>query len=195
MEPFAASGNNLQGGVQCDGLPDETAGAPHNCTLYRETENFGYSTSIVIAPFSGSGALSRTVLAARVSAGKWDERATIGDIVKRLVNGLGVGQADGPGVGRGRLAVRLQREHVRRFDDRLEHDGAAGRAAAGVAMPAYIGTEFNNFAYIQHKNTDGSFDYTAEQQRGLRGIPGTPRGGCRPGRRLPRRRISSAIPM
>ncbi len=167
LESFAASGNNLQGGVQCDGLPDETAGAPHNCTLYRETENFGYSTSIVIAPLAGSNALNRVVTEGL--AGNGTNGRTIGDILKRLVNGLGVGQADGPGVGRGGWQYGFNANTSDGSTIGWNMLALLDAEASGVDVPNYIAAEFVGFAYEHHKNTDGSFDYTANNDPATNG--------------------------
>lgn len=146
--------------------------APAPCQgIYEATENPGYSTAVAIAPFAASGALNRLVNAAEIptaascGGGQAAEGCvhgkTFGEVLQRLVNALAFGQQDA-GVGRGGWIYQFNSSQSDGSTVGWDMLALLDASAAGTTIPAFVQGEFGNFALPQGLNTDGSFDYRAD---------------------------------
>jgi PKD repeat protein len=146
--------------------------APAPCQgIYEAFENEGYSTAVVLLPLAASGALNRTVDAAEIPAaascggGQLVEGCvhgkSYGEILQRGINSLAWGQQDA-GIGRGGWIYSFNSSQSDGSTVGWDMLALLDAAAAGTTLATFIQPEFANFALPQGLNTDGSFDYRAD---------------------------------
>lgn len=141
------------------------ADAPAPCVgLGSNQYQEGYATSIAILPLAASNALSRTVteIPGSASAG-YVVGKTYGEVLQRLVNTMAFGQGDGPTLNFGRGGWTYS------FNGGSTDGSTIGwnvlalldSEAAGITVPAFVKSEFINYAIPYGLNNDGTFDYTS----------------------------------
>jgi hypothetical protein len=144
--------------VQTAGSPCVGAGieaAP--CTGFYYSFDPGYSTAVVALPFAGSGALNRTFGASLgVVSGK-----TYREVLQRIMNSVAYGQGES-GAGRGGWDYGFNSGRTDGSTVGWDVLALLDAGAAGITIPGFVKTEFDNFSFNFTFNTNGSFDYTAD---------------------------------
>ena len=161
----------------CAGL--DTAGNPivgPSCTALFLNDNPGYATSIAIQPLSASSALSRRFPASGVSANVADK--SYGEILQRLVIGLAYGQGDDIYInGRGGWYYTFNSSVTDGSTIGWNMVALLDAQAAGVVIPAFVQSEFKNYAFPRSMNADGTFDYNEDGNPASPVYPNATRAG------------------
>jgi hypothetical protein len=165
--------------AQHAGADDPCVGVPAPvCTGLNNNETEGYGNAIASLPFSASSALGRHALAglggatfSGTNAGFVGGR-TYGEILQRIMNTQTWGQNDGAQaggigacVGRGGWIYSYSNNACQQSDGSTvgwNMLSILDAIAAGINVPAFVQTEFNTFALPQGLNTDGTYDYRAD---------------------------------
>ncbi len=155
--------------------------APPNCTgLYNPDSNPGYGTSIAALAIMGSGAFTRTVQPGLAGAtGAYLAGKTYAEVAQRLMNTVAWGQIDVPGcTGRGGWYYSLTNGCTTSDGSTVGWNvlSLLDAGASGVPLPAWVSTEFA-FALASHGNSNGSFDYNADNNPASRSYPNVSRAG------------------
>ncbi len=143
-----------QGDDPCVSVSD----GPAPCVGLQTPALQGYSVSLAILPFAGSGAPSRV----NTEVGGVTAGMTFAEVLQRLTNTEAWGQTDGVGnMARGGEGYNL---NGGQFDGSTVGWAVLAfvdAAAAGATVPAWVSTEFN-FGFDNALNNDGSLDYQAD---------------------------------
>jgi hypothetical protein len=152
--------------------------------LQQAYESVGYATSLAALPLASSNALARTVSGITGSQNSgYVVGKTYGEILQRVMNAQAFGQGDvytdgNSYNGRGGWTYG--------FNDPFTTDGSTigwnvlallDAAAAGTAIPAFVKTEYQNFAYTRAIGNDGSYDYNADANPASTYLPNVARAG------------------
>ena len=135
---------------------------PAPCVGLRQNQQQeGYATALAILPLAASNALTRhvTEITGSQNAGYVVGR-TYGDVLQRLVNGMAWGQGES-GFARGGWAYTFNAGNTDGSTIGWNVLALLDAAAAGITVPAFVKTEFVNFAIPYGLNNDGTFDYTS----------------------------------
>src|ERR1043166_4388700 len=138
------------------------ADAPAPCVgLHQNQQQEGYATSLAILPLAGSNALNRhvTEITGSQNAG-YVVGKTYGEVVQRLVNAMAYGQGEA-GFARGGWAYSFNSGNTDGSTVGWNVLALLDAAAAGIRVPAFVKTEFVNYAIPYGLNNDGTFDYTS----------------------------------
>jgi hypothetical protein len=166
---FVASQASLQAlNVQTAGNPCVGAGIePAPCTgLTNAFEHPGYSTAILALPFAGSNALSRVMTGVPAgNNGGYVNGRTYGEILQRLMNAIAWGQIDGAAPNGGGWHYGFSNNAGGASDGSTvgwDVLGLLDAEASGTTIATFVKPEFQNKALPGALNTDGSFDYNAD---------------------------------
>jgi beta-lactam-binding protein with PASTA domain len=130
--------------------------------LRQNQQSEGYATSLAILPLAASNALNRHVAEITGSENSgYVVGRTYGEILQRLVNGLAWGQGEAS-FGRGGWAYTFNSSGTDGSTIGWNVLALLDAEAAGVTVPAFVKAEFTNFAIPYGVNSDGTFDYTAD---------------------------------
>lgn len=145
-------------GDPCVGVDD----GPAPCVGLRQAlQQEGYATSLAILPLAASNALNRNVteITGSMNTGFVVGR-TYRDILQRLVNAMAYGQGES-GDGRGGWYYYFNAGGTDGSTIGWNVLALLDSEAAGITVPAFVKSEFTNFAIPAGLNTDGTFDYSA----------------------------------
>ncbi|MEO8309827.1 MAG: dockerin type I domain-containing protein [Caldimonas sp.] len=166
-------------GNPCVGIPLE----PINCTgLYNPDPNAGYGTSIAVLAVLGSSALNRPIpVGLAGGTGVYVGGKTLGEVAQRLMNTVAWGQNDGGAgcVGRGGWYYTLTNNACTTSDGSTVGWNVLAlldAGASGVAVAPFVSSEFA-FDLASSGNTDGSFDYNADNNPASSSLPNLARAG------------------
>jgi RHS repeat-associated protein len=135
---------------------------PAPCVGLRQNQQQeGYATALAILPLAASNALTRHVaeIAGSQNAG-YVVGKTYGEVLQRLVNAMAWGQGES-GFARGGWAYSFNAGNTDGSTIGWNVLALLDAAAAGITVPAFVKTEFVNFAIPYGLNNDGTFDYTS----------------------------------
>ena len=123
----------------------------------------GYETSIAALPLAGSAALSRHVaeIAGTRTGGLYakNNNLTYGQVLQRVINAQAWGQIDTANQSRGGWGYTLNTSLSDGSTLGWNMLALLDSEAAGITVPAFVKTEYTNFAGANHQNADGTFDY------------------------------------
>jgi hypothetical protein len=160
--------------VQTAGDPCVGGVGPAPCVGLYNNEDEGYSTALSALPIAGSNALSRHVPAGLGSGnGNFVAGKTFSEVLQRLANSIAWGQNDGTCIGRGGWIYSFSNGFCQESDgSTVGWDVLAllDAQAAGTTIPAFVKSEFQTFALPQGLNTDGTFDYRANNAPSAGGV-------------------------
>jgi len=171
--------NSQTAGNPCVGIPAE----PTNCIgLLNPDSDPGYGTSIAVLAVLGSSALNRPIPAGLAGGtGAYVAGKTLGEVAQRLMNTVAWGQNDGAAgcVGRGGWYYTLTNNACTTSDGSTVGWNVLAlldAGASGVAVAPFVATEFA-FDVASSGNTDGSFDYNADNNPASDSLPNLARAG------------------
>jgi len=151
--------------VQTAGDPCVGGVGPAPCVGLYNSDSEGYSTALSALPLAASNALSRHVPAGLGSSNSnFVAGKTLTEVLQRLMNSIAWGQNDGTCIGRGGWIYSFSSGFCQESDgSTVGWDVLAllEAQAAGTVIPAFVKSEFQTFALPQGLNTDGTFDYRA----------------------------------
>lgn len=166
-------------GNPCVGIPTELT----DCVgLFNPDSSPGYGTAIASLAVLGSTALSRPIPAGLGgSTGVYVAGKTLGEVAQRLMNTVAWGQNDGGAgcTGRGGWFYSLTNNGC------VTSDGSTvgwnvlallDAGASGVAVAPFVSSEFA-FDMASSGNSDGSFDYNADNNPAADSLPNLARAG------------------
>jgi hypothetical protein len=166
-------------GNPCVGIPAE----PTNCVgLFNPDSDPGYGTAVASLAVLGSSALNRTIPAGLGgSTGVYVTGKTLGEIAQRLMNTVVWGQNDGAAgcVGRGGWYYTLTNNACTTSDGSTVGWNVLAlldAGASGVPVAPFVSSEFA-FDVASSGNTDGSFDYNADNNPASSSLPNLARAG------------------
>jgi beta-lactam-binding protein with PASTA domain len=148
--------------VQPAGNPCVNVEAAPCIGLRQNQQSEGYATSLAILPIAASNALNRHVseIAGTENMG-YVVGKTYGEVLQRLVNAMAFGQGES-GFARGGWAYNFNSGNTDGSTIGWNVLALLDAAAAGITVPAFVKTEFTNFAVPYGINSDGTFDYTSD---------------------------------
>src|SRR5450432_625736 len=166
-------------GNPCVGIPTELT----NCVgLFNPDSNAGYGTAIASLAVLGSTALSRPIPAGLAGAtGIYVAGKTLGEVAQRLMNTVAWGQNDGGAgcTGRGGWYYTLTNNACQVSDGSTVGWNVLAlldAGASGVPVAPFVSSEFA-FDIASSGNTDGSFDYNADNNPATDSLPNLARAG------------------
>jgi beta-lactam-binding protein with PASTA domain len=130
--------------------------------LRQNQQSEGYATSLAILPIAASNALNRHVgeITGTQNAGYVVGR-TYRDVLQRLVNSMAWGQGES-GFARGGWAYGFNAGNTDGSTIGWNVLALLDAAAAGITVPPFVKTEFATYAIQYGVNSDGTFDYTSD---------------------------------
>jgi beta-lactam-binding protein with PASTA domain len=136
--------------------------APAPCVgLFQNQQQEGYATALAILPLAGSNALNRHVTEITGSQNSgFVVGKTYAEVLQRLIDAMAYGQGEA-GFARGGWAYSFNAGNTDGSTIGWNVLALLDAAAAGITVPAFVKTEFVNFAIPYGLNNDGTFDYTS----------------------------------
>jgi hypothetical protein len=165
---IASRASQLSLTVQTTGDPCVGPGIePAPCIGLYDTFDPGYSTANSAVAFAASNSLNRILPAGLGGpSGAYVAGKTYGEVLQRYMNAIAYGQNDNhASLGQGGWIYQFSNNQGQQSDgSTVGWDILAllDAAAAGTAIPAFVKTNFANFALPSGLNNDGSFDYRAD---------------------------------
>jgi RHS repeat-associated protein len=136
--------------------------APAPCVgLYQNQQQEGYATALAILPLAASNALTRHVAEITGSQNSgFVVGKTYAEVLQRLIDAMAYGQGES-GFARGGWAYTFNAGNTDGSTIGWNVLALLDAAAAGITVPAFVKSEFVNYAIPYGLNNDGTFDYTS----------------------------------
>lgn len=138
--------------------------------LRQNQQSEGYATSLAILPLAASNALDRHVSEISGSEnGGYVAGRTYREILQRMINAMAWGQGDSS-TGRGGWYYTFNAGTTDGSTIGWNVLALLDAEAAGITVPAFVKTEFATYAIPFGLNSDGTFDYTADNNPAFNNI-------------------------